>query len=77
MCLIDLSKNSKIGNDSFEDKKSKLYRIVSSPLINGSDNLRDYNIGSINSYSIWGFKQIQTRTEQIVDQFLKIINQIN
>ncbi|WP_434324724.1 DUF262 domain-containing protein [Mycoplasma capricolum] len=77
LCLIDLGKNSEIGNDSFEDKKSKLYRIVSSPLINGSDNLRDYNIGSINSYSIWGFKQIQTRTEQIVDQFLKIINQIN
>ncbi|CBW54455.1 Hypothetical protein MLC_7250 [Mycoplasma mycoides subsp. capri LC str. 95010] len=77
LCFIDLRKNSKISNYSFEDKKSKLYRIVSSPLINGSDNLKDYNIDSINSYSVWGFSQIQKRTEQIVDQFLKIINQIN
>ncbi|MDP4040353.1 DUF262 domain-containing protein [Mycoplasma mycoides] len=77
LCFIDLSKNSKISNYSFEDKKSKLYRIVSSPLINGSDNLKDYNIDSINSYNVWGFSQIQKRTEQIVDQFLKIINQIN
>ncbi|ACU78573.1 conserved hypothetical protein [synthetic Mycoplasma mycoides JCVI-syn1.0] len=77
LCFIDLSKNSKISNDSFEDKKTKLYRIVSSPLINGSNNLKDYNIDSINSYSVWGFSQIQRRTEQIVDQFLKIINQIN
>ncbi|EXU60636.1 DUF262 domain-containing protein [Mycoplasma mycoides] len=77
LCFIDLSKNSKISNYSFEDKKSKLYRLVSSPLINGSDNLKDYNIDSINSYSVWGFSEIQKRTEQIVDQFLKIINQIN
>ncbi|QVJ96149.1 DUF262 domain-containing protein [Mycoplasma mycoides subsp. capri] len=77
LCLIDSGQNSKISNDLFEDKKSKLYRIVSSPLINGSDNLKDYNIDSINSYSVWGFSQIQKRTEQIVDQFLKIINQIN
>lgn len=77
LCFIDLSKNSKISNKLFEDKKSKLYRLVSSPLINGSNNLKDYNIDSINSYSVWGFSQIQKRTEQIVDQFLKIINQIN
>ncbi|QVK05047.1 DUF262 domain-containing protein [Mycoplasma mycoides] len=77
LCLIDSGQNSKISNDLFEDKKSKLYRLVSSPLINGSDNLKDYNIDSINSYSVWGFSQIQKRTEQIVDQFLKIINQIN
>ncbi|QVK05840.1 DUF262 domain-containing protein [Mycoplasma mycoides] len=77
LCFIDLSKNSKISNDSFEDKKTKLYRIVSSPLINGSNNLVDYNIDSVNSYNVWGFSEIQKRTEQIVDQFLKIINQIN
>ncbi|UZK64466.1 DUF262 domain-containing HNH endonuclease family protein [Mycoplasma mycoides subsp. capri] len=75
LCFIDLSKNSKISNKLFEDKKSELYRLVSSPLINGSNNLKDYNIDSINSYSVWGFSQIQKRTEQIVDQFLKIINQ--
>ncbi|WP_434343987.1 DUF1524 domain-containing protein [Mycoplasma sp. 06067-C1-B144P-99-0482-3] len=74
---MDSSQNSKISNYSFEDKKTKLYRLVLSPLINGSNNLIDYNIDSINSYSVWRFSQIQKRTEQIVDQFLKIINQIN
>ncbi|WFQ92407.1 DUF262 domain-containing protein [Mycoplasma feriruminatoris] len=74
LCFIDLGKNSELKNYSFDHKKSKVYRMASAPLINGNVFLQEYKIEPITSYNKWGFEEIQKRSEQIVDAFMKIID---